>query len=183
MNPSVAARMSVVVGDITRLDVDAIVNAANTSLLGGGGVDGAIHRAAGRGLSDACSRLAGCPTGGARITGGYDLPARFVIHAVGPIYRGGNAGEAELLRSCYVESLRLAEGAGLSSVAFPSISTGAYGYPRPAACDIAVTAVAEWLAAHELPETVIFCCFDAADAGLYRRRLAEVAHASGTSAG
>ncbi|MBW3539181.1 MAG: O-acetyl-ADP-ribose deacetylase [Planctomycetes bacterium] len=164
--------MTVAQGDITRLDVDAIVNAANTSLLGGGGVDGAIHRAAGPALLAECRRLGGCPTGEARITGGHRLAARHVIHTVGPVYAGGGAGEAELLRSCYCESLRLAEEAGARTVAFPCISTGVYGYPKDAACEIAVAAVAEWLAAHALPESVVFCCFGADDAALYRARLA-----------
>jgi O-acetyl-ADP-ribose deacetylase len=164
-------RMQVVQGDITRLEVDAIVNAANSSLLGGGGVDGAIHRAAGPGLLEECRRIGGCPTGEARITGGYDLPAKHVIHAVGPVYRGGAGGEAALLRSCYLESLRLASEAGARTIAFPCISTGAYGYPKAEACDVAVAAVAEWLVANPLPEVVTFCCFDAEDAGLYRQRL------------
>jgi O-acetyl-ADP-ribose deacetylase (regulator of RNase III) len=168
---SVAARISVVEGDITRLQVDAIVNAANTSLLGGGGVDGAIHRAAGPGLLEECRKLGGCPTGEARITGGYNLPARFVIHTVGPVYRRGDPAQAGLLRSCYEWSLRLAAGAGVASMAFPSISTGAYGYPKDEACDIAVSAVSEWLRSAELPQSVIFCCFDPRSADLYGRRL------------
>jgi O-acetyl-ADP-ribose deacetylase (regulator of RNase III) len=167
----VEGRMRVVEGDITRLDVDAIVNAANSSLLGGGGVDGAIHRAAGPGLLEECVTLGGCPTGEARMTGGYALPARRVIHTVGPVWRGGGSGEAEDLRSCYTESLRLAAEAGLETIAFPGISTGVYGYPKTEACEIAVGAVAAWLAAHPLPRTVAFCCFGAADAERYRRRL------------
>lgn len=165
------SRMSVVQGDITRLDVDAIVNAANSTLLGGGGVDGAIHRAAGPGLLAACALLGGCPTGKAKMTGGHRLKARHVIHAVGPVYRGGQSGESGLLRACYVESLRLASEAGLRSIAFPCISTGIYGYPKAEACAVAVAAVEEWLAAHELPESVVFCCFGAEDAELYRGRV------------
>ena len=170
----IADRVSVVEGDITRLEVDAIVNAANTTLLGGGGVDGAIHRAAGPELLEECRRIGGCPTGEARITGGYRLPARYVIHTVGPVYQGGDAGEAELLRSCYRESLRLARAAGARSVAFPAISTGVYGYPKAEACAIAVSTVTEWLMTHDLPRSVIFCCFDSATADLYRRRLTQL---------
>ena len=165
------SRMRVVQGDITGLDVDAIVNAANQSLLGGGGVDGAIHRAAGPGLLAECALQGGCPTGQAKMTGGHRLKARHVIHAVGPVYGGGRSGEAALLRSCYVESLRLASRAGLRTVAFPCISTGVYGYPKAEACEVAVAAVDAWLASHEKPETVIFCCFGADDAALYRARL------------
>jgi len=170
------SRMTAVQGDITRLEVDAIVNAANSSLLGGGGVDGAIHRAAGPELLAECRTIGGCPTGQARMTAGYRLPARHVIHTVGPVYggggnRGGGNREADALRSCYRESLRLAEGAGLQSVAFPCISTGVYRYPKVEACEIAVSEVARWLEAHALPARVIFCCFDPEDARLYRRRL------------
>jgi O-acetyl-ADP-ribose deacetylase len=168
------ARMTVVRGDITRLEVDAIVNAANTSLLGGGGVDGAIHRAAGPELLAACRTIGGCPTGQARMTAGYRLPARHVIHTAGPVYGGGGPREADALRSCYRESLRLAEGAGLQSVAFPCISTGIYGYPKAEACEIAVFEVAQWLEAHALPARVVFCCFDAEDARLYQRRLTAI---------
>lgn len=171
MPDPIRARLRVLEGDITRLDVDAIVNAANSSLLGGGGVDGAIHRAAGPGLLAECRTLGGCPTGEARVTAGYDLPARHVIHTVGPVWHGGGRGEPEKLRSCYLESLRLAAAAGLETVAFPAISTGVYGYPKAEACAVAVGAVAEWLAAHDLPRVVTFCCFGAADAALYRERL------------
>lgn len=168
MDESVRARMRVVKADITRLEVDAIVNAANSSLLGGGGVDGAIHRAAGRELLEECRKLGGCPSGEARITGGYRLPARHVIHAVGPVYHGGRSGEAQLLASCYTWSLRLAEEVGAASVAFPCISTGVYGYPKAAACEIAMATVSEWLGKHEVPGSVVFCCFDDENAGLYR---------------
>jgi O-acetyl-ADP-ribose deacetylase (regulator of RNase III) len=163
--------MRVLRGDIVRLDVDAIVNAANSSLRGGGGVDGAIHRAAGPGLDEECRRLGGCPVGEARMTKGYDLPARFVIHAVGPVWRGGGSDEPRLLRSCYEHALALAAETGLESVAFPCISTGIFGYPKPAACDVAVSAVRDWLLGHELPLWVIFCCFEDADAALYEARL------------
>ena len=169
-----ASRMRVVLGDITHMRVDAIVNAANPSLLGGGGVDGAIHRAAGRGLLDECRGLGGCATGEARITGGHDLPVRFVIHAVGPVYRGGDAGEAALLRATYESALRLAVEAGVRSIAFPCISTGIYGYPRAEACGIAVQTVSDWLDSHELPREVVFCCFGGSDADLYCRGLGQL---------
>ena len=163
--------MRIVQGDITGLAVDAIVNAANSSLLGGGGVDGAIHRAAGPGLLEECRRIGGCPPGEARITGGYDLKARHVIHTVGPIYADGEKGEEKLLGSCYRSSLLLAAEAGVRSIAFPCISTGVYGYPKAEACEVAVAVVSEWLHSHALPETVDFCCFNAEDAALYRARL------------
>lgn len=164
-------RMQVVVGDITKLVVDAIVNAANTSLLGGGGVDGAIHRAAGRELLAECETLGGCATGDAKITRGYRLPAKHVIHTVGPVYRNGEHGESALLASCYTRSLELAEQQGLNGIAFPCISTGIYRYPKDEACEIAVRVVSQWLATHALPETVTFCCFAESDAEMYRQRL------------
>jgi O-acetyl-ADP-ribose deacetylase (regulator of RNase III) len=146
--------------DITTFAVDAIVNAANTGLVPGGGVCGAIHRAAGPALAEACRGLAPCPTGDARITPGFNLPARFVIHAVGPVWQGGHAGEADLLASAYRASLELARAGRLSSVAFPSISTGIYGYPLRAAASIAVATVRAELAKPGSPDLVIFACFD-----------------------
>ena len=166
-------RIRAVRGDITTLEVDAIVNAANTSLLGGGGVDGAIHRTAGPGLLDECRRLGGCATGDARITGGHRLPAKFVVHTVGPVWHGGGRGEARLLESCYRRSLQVAGTAGAASIAFPGISTGAYGYPVEAAARIAVATVGQWVESHELPAEVIFCCFSAADHAVYQRLLAD----------
>lgn len=156
-------------GDITRAKVDAIVNAANASLLGGGGVDGAIHRAAGPGLLAECRTLGGCPTGEARITGAYNLPQMHVIHTVGPVWRGGEAGEAELLASCYRASLALAAAACARSVAFPAISTGVYGYPKAEAAEIAVQTVRAALGERADGPDVVFVCFDAATLGFYRR--------------
>lgn len=165
--------MRAVQGDITRLAVDVIVNAANSSLLGGGGVDGAIHRAAGPQLLAECRALGGCPTGEARLTAGYRLPARWVVHAVGPVWQGGSRGEAELLAACYRNALRLAADAGARSIAFPAISTGIYGYPLPAAAGIAVDTVAATLAEPGIRLEVVFCCFSAADLAVYERVLAD----------
>jgi O-acetyl-ADP-ribose deacetylase len=177
MSKSVTSRMSVVVGDITALEVDVIVNAANSSLLGGGGVDGAIHQAAGPRLLEECRKLGGCPTGEARITDGYNLPARHVVHTVGPVYRAADPAMPTLLRSCYESSLALAAGTGAASVAFPCVSTGVYGYPKAKACDIAVRAVSEWLQSAELPRAVVFCCFDPENAALYEQALERLTYA------
>ena len=159
MTRPLAARIEVVQGDITRLDVDAIVNAANTSLLGGGGVDGAIHRAAGPELVQECRMLHGCKTGQAKITRGYRLPARWVIHTVGPVWQGGQAGEDELLASCYRESLKLARDRELRTVAIPAISTGVYRFPLHRAARIAARETAAFLAANPLPERVMLVCY------------------------
>jgi O-acetyl-ADP-ribose deacetylase (regulator of RNase III) len=163
----VSDRILLVREDITRLDVDAIVNAANSTLLGGGGVDGAIHRAAGRGLVEECRRLGGCPTGEARVTGGHALPARWVIHTVGPIWRGGEAGEDALLAACYRSSLALAAERGAGRVAFPAISCGVYGFPIPRACRIALTEIREFLKRSAIPREVWLVAFDATVYGEY----------------
>ena len=164
-------RIRVERGDITTLAVDAVVTAANSALVGGGGVDGAIHRAAGPELLAACRDIGGCPTGQARLTPGFGLRARWCIHAVGPVWRGGTSGEAQALAAAWRASLNLAAQQGCRSIAFPAISCGVYGYPIKQACDISVVTVRAWLQAHEQPETVILCAFDDAVAGFWQAAL------------
>jgi len=160
--------------DITTLNVDAIVNAANRTLLGGSGVDGAIHQAAGRELLEECQQLGGCETGDAKLTRGYTLPAKYIIHTVGPFWHGGDTGEPESLRSCYHRSLEIAAENNLSSIAFPCISTGIYGYPMEAATEIAITTVKKFLAQPSSLKEVTFCCFSANDLSVYESMMAQL---------
>ena len=171
MRSRTADRISIITGDITRQHVDAIVNAAHPALLGGGGVDGAIHRAAGPGLLEECRNLNGCRTGEAKITHGYNLPARFVIHTVGPVWRDGKCGEEDLLAACYRNSLALAELSGLKSIAFPAISTGAYGFPAERAARIAVRTVREYISTHPSVEKAVFVCHGEETYRIYREIL------------
>lgn len=164
-------RLEALKADITTLNVDAIVNAANETLLGGGGVDGAIHRAAGPALLKECRTLGGCETGAAKITKGYDLPARFVIHTVGPVWRGGDAGEDDLLASCYRASIALAARHGARSVAFPAISTGVYGFPPERAAPIAVRTTAQAVAGVDAIDRIVFCCFGSESLDLHDQAL------------
>jgi O-acetyl-ADP-ribose deacetylase (regulator of RNase III) len=174
MERAALERLEIVQGDITQQRVDAIVNAANAALLPGGGVCGAIHRAAGPELAEECRRLGGCPPGDARVTGAYRLPARYVIHTVGPLWRGGNAGEEEILASCYRRTLELAHQHGVRSIAFPSISTGAYGFPVERACRIALRELLQGLQRYPELELVRVVCFDEHTYRCYQEALQEL---------
>lgn len=167
-------RIDIVLGDITKVNVDAIVNAANSTLLGGGGVDGAIHRAAGPELLEECRKLNGCESGKAKITKGYKLPAKYVIHTVGPIWRGGNASEDELLASCYRNSLQLAVENSIKTIAFPSISTGAYRFPLKRAAKIAILEISKFLKNNKSIEKVLIVCFDKGTMNAYSEALSEI---------
>ncbi|MFI0474027.1 O-acetyl-ADP-ribose deacetylase [Halomonas sp. HMF6819] len=169
-------KIDAIQADITTLEVDAIVNAANQSLLGGGGVDGAIHRAAGRELKEACRTLGGCETGDAKLTDGFALPSRYVIHAVGPVWNGGQRGEAEKLAGCYRRAIELAESVDARSIAFPSISTGIYRFPIEKAAEIAVETVKAALSENSTVESVTFCCFSESDLAVYEALLNRSAH-------
>ena len=167
------ADIEIIRADITKLEVDAIVNAANNSLLGGGGVDGAIHREAGAALLRACAKLGGCATGQAKITAGFNLIASHIIHTVGPIWTGGNNGEAELLTSCYVKSLQIAVANNCTSIAFPNISTGVYGFPKVLAADIAITTINNFLQTNSVLQKIIFCCYDSENFDIYQTRIGQ----------
>lgn len=169
-------KLKIVKGEITQMQVDAIVNAANTSLLGGGGVDGAIHRVAGPGLLEECKKLEGCVTGSAKITGGYQLPARYVIHAVGPVWRGGAKGEPQLLASCYATTLKLASKHEIKTLAFPAISCGVYGYPVTQAATIALKETADYLELHPEIDVVYFVCFDESAYEAYLHAFESLSH-------
>jgi O-acetyl-ADP-ribose deacetylase (regulator of RNase III) len=173
LTADVPTAIRVIRGDITTLAVDAVVNAANSTLLGGGGVDGAIHYAAGPELLDECRRLGGCPTGEARLTRGYRLPARWIIHTVGPVWKGGTRGESMLLAACYENSLRLAADNQFRSVAFPAISTGAYAYPLKLATEVAVASVRAFLAGYTDFNEIVFCCYSDEDIATYKRALGQ----------
>jgi len=174
MNGKIAGRIDIIQGDIVKQAVDAIVNAANSTLLGGGGVDGCIHRVAGPGLLEECKTLNGCQTGEAKITKGYNLPAKWVIHTVGPVWYGGNKNEAELLANCYRNSLALAKKNGIKTIAFPAISTGVYNYPKDQACRIALRETMRFLENDTAMEKVIFVCFSKGDLNDYNTALEEV---------
>ena len=167
------AQINLIQGNITQLEIDAIVNAANTSLLGGGGVDGAIHRAAGKQLLEECRTLNGCPTGDAKITKGYNLPAKYVIHTVGPVWNGGKYNEKELLTGCYKNSLQLAIENNCRTIAFPNISTGVYRFPKDIAAQIAISTVKSFIEKNTIIEKVIFVCFDKENFEIYNKLLSE----------